>query len=145
MQKYLYIIFIFSFITIMNACSKSNVIDNVLFQKVLLAGTSSISNTKHIWQYDSCKIDGINQTLTIHQRSYKKSYTYDGYYSDTDNNIGKWEINTLNKLKEKISYQGINKIDSITYDIISINAAQLNLSRKLENGQTVVYIFKISY
>jgi FlaG/FlaF family flagellin (archaellin) len=145
MQKYLYIIFIFSFITIMNACSKSNVIDNVLFQKVLLAGTSSISNTKHIWQYDSCKIDGINQTLTIYQRSYKKSYTYDGYYSDTDNNIGKWEINTLNKLKEKISYQGINKIDSITYDIISINAAQLNLSRKLENGQIVVYIFKISY
>ena len=145
MKKYIYIIFICSFITIMNACSKTNVIDNVSFQKELLAGTSSISNTKHIWQYDSCRIDGINQTLTIHQRNYKKTYTYDGFYSDTDNNIGKWEINTLNKLKETISYQGVNKIDSITYDIVSINAAQLNLSKKLENGQTVVYNFKISY
>ena len=126
------------------SCAKTDITPPLQFQKQLLAGTGSYQNTQHIWQLDSTKIDGTNLTLTTSQKSYKKTFTFDGGYSDSDNNTGKWEITTLNKLKQTIFYQSISKQDSAVYDIISINAAQMNLSLKLSNGQTAIYSFKIS-
>ena len=109
-----------------------------------MAGTGSFQNTQHVWQLDSTKINGTNLILTTSQKNYKKTFTFDGGYSDSDNNSGKWEITTLNKLKQTIFYQSISKQDSTVYDIISINAAQMSLSLKLSNGQTAIYSFKIS-
>jgi hypothetical protein len=126
------------------SCSKTDITPPLQFQKQLLSGTGSYQNTQHIWQLDSTKIDGTNLTLTTVQKNYKKTFTFDGGYSDSDNNTGKWEITTLNKLKQTIIYQSISKQDSTVYDIISINAAQMNLSLKLLNGQTAIYSFKIS-
>lgn len=126
------------------SCSKTEIVPPLQFQKQLLAGTGSYQNTQHIWQLDSTKIDGTNLILTSSQMNYKKTFTFDGGYSDSDNNTGKWEITTLNKLKQTIIYQSISKEDSTVYDIISINAAQMNLSLKLLNGQTAIYSFKIS-
>ena len=113
------------------------------FQKNLLAGTGTFENTQRTWQLDSTKIDGANLPLSIAQKNYKKTFTFDGGYSDTDNNTGKWEITTLNKLKLTIIYQSIAKQDSTVYDIISLNAAQMTLSSKSTNGQTAIYTFKI--
>jgi hypothetical protein len=126
------------------SCAKTDITPPLQFQKQLLAGTGSYQNTQHTWQLDSTKIDGTNLTLTTPQKNYKKTFTFDGGYSDSDNNSGKWEITTLNKLKQTIIYQSISKQDSAVYDIISINAAQMNLSLKLSNGQTAIYSFKIS-
>ena len=114
------------------------------FQKNLLAGTGSYENTQRTWQLDSTKIDGANLALSIAQKNYKKTFTFDGGYSDTDNYSGKWEINTINKLKQTIIYQSIGKQDSTVYDIISLNAAQMTLSLKSTNGQTAIYTFKMS-
>jgi len=126
------------------SCAKTEITPPLQFQKQLLAGTGSYQNTQHTWQLDSTKIDGTNMLLTTPQKNYKKTYTFDGGYTDTDNNIGKWEITTLNKLKQTIIYQLTNKQDSTVFDIISINAAQMNLSLKLLNGQTAIYTFKIA-
>jgi hypothetical protein len=126
------------------ACAKTSITPPIQFQKQLLAGTGSFQNTQHVWQLDSTKINGTNLILTTSQKNYKKTFTFDGGYSDSDNNSGKWEITTLNKLKQTIFYQSISKQDSTVYDIISINAAQMSLSLKLSNGQTAIYSFKIS-
>ena len=128
----------------LNSCTKEEIILPIQFQKQLLAGTGNYQNTQHTWQLDSTKIDGNNILLSNTQKNYKKTFTFDGGYSDTDNNVGKWEITTLNKLKQTIIYQLNNKQDSAVYDIIYINAAQMSLSLKLINGQTANYIFKIS-
>lgn len=140
-------IFYFSLIALISflvSCSKTEITPPLQFQKQLLAGTGSYQNTQHTWQLDSTKIDATILTLTSSQKNYKKTFTFDGGYSDTDNNTGKWEITTLNKLKQTIIYQSISKQDSTVYDIISINAAQMNLSLKLSNGQIAIYSFKLS-
>ena len=126
------------------SCSKTTVTPPLEFQKQLLAGTGSFQNTQHVWQLDSTKINGVNSVLTTVQKNYKKTFTFDGGYSDTDNNTGKWEIASLNKLKQTFFYQLTNKQDSTVYDIVSINSAQMSLSIKLANGQTAIYSFKIT-
>jgi len=144
LRNIIFNILIFFALALLAACTKTSITPPIQFQKQLLSGTGSFQNTQHIWQLDSTKIDGTNLTLTTTQKNYKKTFTFDGGYSDSDNNIGKWEITTINKLKQTIIYQSISKQDSIVYDIISINAAQMNLSLKLSNGQTAIYSFKIS-
>jgi hypothetical protein len=140
---------ILSFVTLISivfviACSKTVPKTPLEFQKELLAGSGSYLNTERTWQLDSARINGVNSVLTTFQKNYKKTFTFDGKYSDTDNNIGKWEISILNKLKQTNVYQSSSKQDSITYDIVSINSAQMSLSIKLSNGQTAIYSFKIS-
>jgi hypothetical protein len=139
----LYFIFFISVCAIVS-CSKTDIVPPLQFQKQLLAGTGTYENTQRTWQLDSTKIDGANLPLSISQKNYKKTFTFDGGYSDSDNNTGKWEITTLNKLKQTIIYQAIAKQDSTIYDIISLNAAQMTLSLKSSNGKTAIYSFKIS-
>jgi len=135
---------IVSALVLLAACSKTTVTPPLEFQKQLLAGTGSFQNTQHVWQLDSSNINGVNSVLTNVQKNYKKTFTFDGGYSDSDNNTGKWEIPALNKLKQTLIYQLTNKQDSTIYNIISINSAQMSLSIKLSNGQTAIYSFKIS-
>jgi len=137
-----FIIYLIS-ITVITSCSKIDVISPVNFQKQLLSGTGTYQNSKHTWQLDSTRINGVNLALTPSEKNYKKTFSYDGSYSDTDNNTGVWEINTLNKLKETLLNSMSTIQDSTTYDIVSVNSVQLNLSKKLLNGQTAIYSFKI--
>lgn len=134
-----FVIIIFTLVS----CAKTVTTTPIQFQKQLLSGTGNFQNTQHVWQLDSTKINNVPFILNTTQKQYKKTFTYDGGYSDTDNNTGKWEITTLNKLKQTIIYAVTNKQDSTVYDIVSINSVQLSLSIKLTNGQTAVYSFKI--
>ena len=134
----------FSSIALTIGCSKTVPKTPLEFQKELLAGSGTYLNTERTWQLDSTRINGVNSVLTTVQKNYKKTFTFDSKYSDTDNNTGKWEISTLNKLKQTYFYQLANKQDSTIYDIVSINSAQMSLSIKLSNGQTAIYSFKIS-
>ncbi len=138
------LIIMFSSIALTIGCSKTVPKTPLEFQKELLAGSGTYLNTERTWQLDSTKINGVNSVLTTVQKNYKKTFTFDSKYSDTDNNIGKWEISTLNKLKQTYFYQFSNKQDSTIYDIVSINSAQMSLSIKLSNGQSAIYSFKIS-
>jgi len=138
------LIMLFSSILVTIGCSKTVPKTQLEFQKELLAGTGSYLNTERTWQLDSAILNGSNVLLTTNQKSYKKTYTFDGAYNDTDKYSGKWEINTLNKLKETIIYKTTNSQDSTVYDIVLINSVQLSLSKKSANGQIIVYAFKIT-
>jgi len=137
-------LYFISLIAILISCTKTEIIPPLDLQKQLLAGTGGYQNTQHTWQLDSTIIDGASITLTPSQKSYKKTFTFDGGYSDSDNYMGKWEITSLNKLKQTVIYQLNGKQDSTVFDIISINVAQLNLSLKTSSGKTVFYHFKIA-
>ena len=139
------LILLFSSIIVIIGCSKTVPKTPLEFQKELLAGTGAYLNTQRTWQLDSFFVDGSNAPLTALQKGYKKTYSYDGLYNDhPDKNIGTWEISTLGKLKETITYITNNKKDSSVYEIVSINAARLKLTIKLSNGKLGTYSFKIS-
>jgi len=135
---------VLSSIILIIACTKTETKSPLQFQKDLLAGTGTYLNTQHTWQLDSFYNDGTNFPLTPTQKEYKKTFTYEGVYSDSELNTGKWEIATLGKLKQTIIYKSTNKQDSSVYDIVSISAARLNLSIKLSNGKLGNYLFKIA-
>jgi hypothetical protein len=130
-------------IFILSSCAKTVATTPIQFQKQLLSGTGTYQNTQHTWQLDSSFVDKVITPLTSQNKNFKKTYTFDGGYSDTDNNSGKWEITTLGKLKETFIYKATNKQDSTVYDIVSINSVQLSLSKKVPTGQTVSFSFKI--
>ncbi len=130
-------------IFILSSCAKTVATTPIQFQKQLLSGTGTYQNTQHTWQLDSSFVDKVITPLTNQNKNFKKTYTFDGGYSDTDNNSGKWEITTLGKLKETFIYKATNKQDSTVYDIVSINSVQLSLSKKVPTGQTVSFSFKI--
>jgi hypothetical protein len=134
---------LFSSITIIIGCSKTVAKTPLEFQKELLAGTGKFQNTKHIWQLDSTYVNGVIVPLPFSGKNFKKTFNYDGGYSDTDNNNGVWEINTINKLKQTLFSSASLIQDSLTYDIVYINSVQLKLSKKVSNGQIAIYTFKI--
>jgi len=142
-NNYILSFVILSSIMLTIACSKTATKTPLQFQKELLAGTGAYLNTQHTWQLDSCYVDGSSFPLTSLQKEYKKTFSYDGVYSDSELNTGKWEIATLGKLKQTIIYKTTNKQDSSVYDIVSINAARMNLTIKLSNGKLGSYSFKI--
>jgi hypothetical protein len=143
MKSYLSIIFFLIILFTTIACSKIEVASPIEFQKQLLSGTGTFQNSKHIWQLDSTHVNGGLVPLTISAKNYKKTFNYDGGYSDTDNNNGVWEINSINKLKQTLIFTNSLIQDSLTYDIVFINSIQLKLSKKLSNGQIAIYSFKI--
>jgi hypothetical protein len=128
MIKFKHLILFISFISFLAfSCKKDEVVSELQFQKHLLAGTGSYQNTQHVWKLDSILVDDKPVILTDVQKLYKKIFVYDGVYLDTEKNEGQWDIPELNKLKQKIYYKLTNKIDSTSYEIISINAARLKL------------------
>jgi hypothetical protein len=114
------------------------------FQKELLSGTGTYLNTQRTWQIDSFYVDGKNSPLTALQIGYKKTFSYDGLYSDSEKNTGIWEISTLGKLKVTKIYTTKTEKDSSVFDIVSINAARLKLNIKFQDGKLGTYSFKIS-
>jgi hypothetical protein len=125
------------------SCAKTVVLSDLDFQKRLLAGTGSYENTKHIWKLDSVVVDSKALVLTTAQKSYTKTFTADGLYSDAESNEGKWDIAELNKLKQTIIYKSTGKSDSTIYEITTINAAELKLKYKGAKS-TTEYSFKIA-
>ena len=130
--------------TALISCTKTVITSPLQFQRQLLAGTGKFQNTEHTWQLDSTRINGVIYVLTNDQKNYKKTFTFDGGYKDSDKVSGSWEITTLNVLKQTVVYSATKTQDSTFYDIASLSSVQLNLTKKLSNGQTVSYSFKIS-
>lgn len=137
------ILLIFNAVVFFTACKKDEVVTELQFQKKLLAGTGSFQNTQRIWRLDSILVDDKSIQLTDIQKMYKKIFVYDGVYMDTEKNEGQWEIPELNKLKQKIYLKATNKIDSTSFQIISINAARLKLRVEGTKSKTE-YSFVIS-
>jgi len=135
---------LFSPIIVIIGCTKTVPKTPLEFQKELLSGTGTYLNTQRTWQIDSFYVDGKNSPLTALQIGYKKTFSYDGLYSDSEKNTGIWEISTLGKLKVTKIYTTKTEKDSSVFDIVSINAARLKLNIKFQDGKLGTYSFKIS-
>ena len=70
-----FIIYLISF-TVITSCSKIDVISPVNFQKQLLSGTGTYQNSKHTWQLDSTRINGVNLALTPSEKNFKKTTNF---------------------------------------------------------------------
>jgi hypothetical protein len=124
-------------------CKKKEVMTDLEFQKQLLAGSGTYQNVENNWKLDSTYINGVSVALTAYQKTFVKTFMYDGIYKDSELNTGTWELPALNTLKQKITYSATSKIDSFSYEILIINTAHLKL--KLNNSTTKTeYLFKIA-
>jgi hypothetical protein len=142
--KHTILLMLFSPIIVIIGCTKTVPKTPLEFQKELLSGTGTYLNTQRTWQIDSFYVDGKNSPLTALQIGYKKTFSYDGLYSDSEKNTGIWEISTLGKLKVTKIYTTKTEKDSSVFDIVSINAARLKLNIKFQDGKLGTYSFKIS-
>lgn len=123
-------------------CAKKVVLTDIEFQRQLLAGTGTYQNMERNWRLDSAFINGAAVVLTPYQRTYVKTFMHDGVYKDSEMNNGKWELSALNTLKQKITYSTSNKVDSSSFEILLLNAAQLKL-KLINSSIKTEYSFKI--
>jgi hypothetical protein len=123
-------------------CAKKVVLTDIEFQRQLLAGTGTYQNMERNWRLDSSFINGAAVVLTPYQRTYVKTFMHDGVYKDSEMNNGKWELPALNTLKQKITYSTSNKVDSSSFEILLLNAAQLKL-KLINSSIKAEYSFKI--
>ena len=114
-------------LSLLVSCAKEAVTTEADFQKNLLAGTGNFQNTEHIWRFDSLIVAGTPVKLTAIEKAYTKTFSRLGGYKDSDGYAGTWDMSTANKLN-------ITTINSLTnvktvnsYDITTLNAAQLQI------------------
>jgi len=144
-NKYSFLYVFFAFATacsIFVACQKDAPVNDIDFQRHLVAGTGSYENTKKVWKLDSLAIDGKAYALTTNQKKYTKTFNHNGVYLDSDGFSGVWEIAKLDELTHTSTSITGTKVTSV-YEIVEINAAQLNL-RLLGTTSKYEYFFIIS-
>jgi hypothetical protein len=109
------------------SCAKEAVTTNADFQKNLLAGTGNYQNTSNVWRLDSLTISGAPYKLSTIEKSYTKTFFRDGSYTDSDGYAGVWDMSTENKLDITTTNSVNNVKTKNSYDIITLNAAQLQI------------------
>lgn len=123
-----------------SACSKE-VLSDVDKQKVLLSGTGGTMSTERVWKLDSVLLNNTPLKLSAIQKKYKKTFAYNGDYSDSDLNTGKWSINQINNLIQVNTLP--KKNDTTKYDILSIDQYKLILKNTI-GSESIIYFFIIS-
>ena len=112
---------------ILFSCAKEAVVANADFQKNLLAGTGNYQNTSHVWRLDSLTISGAPYKLSAIEKSYTNTLFRDGSYMDSDGYKGIWEMSAENKLDITTTNSVTNVKTKNSYDIVTLNAAQLQI------------------
>jgi hypothetical protein len=139
-KKYGYLL---ALLMLFQFCTKKVVLTDIEFQRQLIAGTGTYQNMERSWRLDSTYINGVAISLTTYQRTFVKTFMHSGIYKDSELNNGTWELSKLNTLKQRTTYSTTSKIDSCSFEILLINAAQLKL--KLNNASIKTeYLFKIA-
>jgi len=125
------------------SCSKETIITDSDFQKNILAGTGNYQNTSHVWRLDSLIISGAAVKLTTVEKYYTKTFNRLGSYIDSDGYVGTWEMTSSNKLDIITTNSLTNIKTKSSYDIVTLNAAQLQIKITGTKG-VYQYFFVIS-
>lgn len=125
------------------ACAKEAITTDADFQKNLLSGTGNFQNTSHVWRLDSLVIGTTPQKLTTIQKQYTKTFSRLGSYMDSDGYAGTWTMSASNKLEIVTTSSLTNVTNKSAYDIVTLNAAQLQLKITGTAG-TYQYFFVIA-
>ena len=137
----------FSFIIIcllfILSCKKSDVINDLDFQKSLIGGKGTYSNTQRIWKIDSLIVNDTIVILTNSQKLFTKTYLSNGTFFDKDGVSGKWDIYPLDNLKESLyDSNGRYHFDSLNYHINLISSNRLVYT--LNSTKKIKYIYVVS-
>jgi len=137
----------FSFILIVGiaiiACSKSDAITNLSFQKSLLGGKGTYLNTQRVWRIDSMSVNDTSIILSNAQKLFTKTYLSNGTFYDKDGVAGKWDITTLDNLKEYLyDTNGRYLFDSLSYHIDLISSTKFTYT--LNSSKKIKYIYVIA-
>ncbi len=138
--KYIFTVFV---LLSLYACAKEAIITDSDFQKNLLAGTGNYQNTSHVWKFDSLIISGTPVKLSTIEKSYTKTFNRLGSYIDSDGYAGTWDMSSSNKLDITTTNSLTNVKIKNTYDIVTLNAAQLQIKITGTKG-VYQYFFVIS-
>jgi len=125
------------------SCAKEAIITDSDFQKNILAGTGNYQNTSHVWKLDSLIISGAAVKLTTIEKKYTKTFNRLGSYFDSDGYAGTWEMTSSNKLDIITTNSLTNIKTKSSYDIVTLNAAQLQIKITGTKG-VYQYFFIIS-
>jgi len=125
------------------SCAKETIITDSDFQKNILAGTGNYQNTSHVWRLDSLIISGAAVKLTTVEKYYTKTFNRLGSYIDSDGYVGTWEMTSSNKLDIITTNSLTNIKTKSSYDIVTLNAAQLQIKITGTKG-VYQYFFVIS-
>ncbi len=125
------------------SCAKETIITDSDFQKNILAGTGNYQNTSHVWKLDSLIISGAAVKLTTIEKNYTKTFNRLGSYFDSDGYAGTWEMTSSNKLDIITTNSLTNIKTKNSYDIVTLNAAQLQIKITGTKG-VYQYFFIIS-
>ena len=125
------------------SCAKETIITDSDFQKNILAGTGNYQNTSHVWKLDSLIISGAAVKLTNIEKNYTKTFNRIGSYIDSDGYAGTWEMTSSNKLDIITTNSLTNIKTKSSYDIVTLNAAQLQIKITGTKG-VYQYFFIIS-
>lgn len=117
------------FLFLFTGCSKQSPLTEI---KLLLAGSSGGHKT---WQLSSLIIDGQSQKLEPAQLTYKKTYYFDGTYSDSDALEGVWRLDSETELLEVYDNLSTGLLFQ-EYDEVIISSKSLSLHYLL-NGEHV--------
>ena len=137
----------FSFIIIcllfILSCKKSDVINDLDFQKSLIGGKGTYSNTQRIWKIDSLIVNDSIVVLSNSQKLFTKTYLSNGTFFDKDGISGKWDISPLDNLKESLyDSNGRYHFDSLNYHINLISSNRLVYT--LISTKKIKYIYVVS-
>jgi len=125
------------------SCARETIISDSDFQKNILAGTGNYQNTSHVWRLDSLIISGAAVKLTTVEKNYTKTFNRLGSYIDSDGYVGTWEMTSSNKLDIITTNSLTNIKTKSSYDIVTLNAAQLQIKITGTKG-VYQYFFVIS-
>ncbi len=111
-------------------CTKK-VEPNIITQK-----TAILSSNTGKWQLNIVSINFIIQPLTAAQRSFIKSYSNNGNYSDTDGLNGTWTLPSADALEESYTNFSSGIVVTQKFKINTLSTSQLNVTYVV-NGKEI--------
>lgn len=139
-----YIIYIAA-IVFLSSCNKSDFLSAVNFQKFLLSGSGNYHNTEHTWYLDSLVVNGAPVKLSVKEKSYNRTYNFNGTFSDSDGYSGKWDIQKLDELTTLFKNNLTSTYVESKWVIKDISSTQLIYQITAPDNSKYDYYFKISY
>lgn len=127
------------------SCHKSDFMDSLNFQKFLLSGSGNYHNTEHRWFLDSLTVNGTSRPLTIKEKLYSRTFSYNGTFFDSDGYTGKWDIKKEDELTILFKNNLTASYVESKWLIKDISSTRLTYQVTAADNSKYDYYFKISY
>ncbi|MBU6158569.1 MAG: hypothetical protein KGP35_06010 [Bacteroidetes bacterium] len=98
---------------------------------------SLTNNGSKTWKLNKLFLNAQTQQLTPAQKTYTKTYSSDGKWSDSDGSSGTYLVESTTRLKETTTFGGAG---TLTFKINQLNASQMDVEFT-SNQQTYRFVY----